>query len=104
MENKTFYKVLPTIQNAPLRDYLLHGYESRRDFEQALRRLVSRWKGRTGECIDMRHDFILLRFHDTPGGKPDEEWIPDYLLQPVPAQNESSDSSGEELDQAYGFT
>ena len=108
MTDKTFYQVLSTLDRAPLRDYLLHGYETRRDFEQALRRLVSRWQGRTGERIDERHGFLLLRFHDTPGGKPDEEWLPLYLLEPVAmpeymmAQDSSEEDAGE-LDRIYGF-
>ena len=39
------------------------------------------WKGRVGECIGERHEFRRLRFHDTPGGRPDEAWIPDYLMR-----------------------
>lgn len=103
-KNKHYYLVLSNIDRAPLRDYLLHGYETRRNFEQALYRLVSQWRGRTGECIDERHGFRLLRFHDTPGGKPDEEWLPVYLLQPVPPPPPDSSDSAEELDQAYEFT
>lgn len=107
MTDKTFYRVLTRIDRAPLRDFLLHGYETRRDFEQALRRLVSRWRGRTGERIDERHGFLLLRFHDTPGGKPDEAWLPHYLLEQVPEYNPtepgSSDVYASELDSAYEF-
>lgn len=105
MEDKRYYRVVSTLDHAPLRDYLLHGYETRRDFEQALHRLVSRWHGRTGESIDERHGFLRLRFYDTPGGKPDEEWLPLYLLQPVAmsdSEQESSDDSGE-LDIIFGF-
>lgn len=106
MEDKRYYLVLSTIVHAPLREYLLHGYETRRDFEDALRRLVSRWSGRTGECVGERHGFILLRFHDTLGGKPDEAWIPAYLLQPKenPAcDNQDDDEQIRELDRAFGF-
>lgn len=106
MADKTFYRVLSMLDRAPLRDYLLNGYMTRREFERALRQLLSRWKGRVGECIGNRHDFLLLRFHDTPGGKPDEAWLPRYLLEPVEHTEQPSDSSDkdtEELNAIYGF-
>lgn len=106
MEDKTFYRVLSTLDRAPLREYLMNGYMTRREFERALRQLLSRWKGRVGERIDNRHDFLLLRFHDTPGGKPDEAWLPRYLLEPVEHMEQPSDSSDkatEELNAIYGF-
>jgi len=105
-----FYRVLPGIEQAPLRDYLMHGYESELDFRHALRQLVNRWKRRVGECVGERNGFLLLRFHDTPGGRPDEAWLPKYLLQsaerPGYAAAEgpgSSDETEEELDRAFGF-
>ena len=79
MDEGRYYKVVSNLTNAPVRDYLLHGYETRRDFCDALDRIVRRWRGRVGERIDERHGFYLLRFHDTPGGKPDEE---DHLKKP----------------------
>lgn len=107
MTDKTFYQVLSTIDQAPLRDYLLHGYETRRDFEDALRRLVRRWQGRTGECIDERHGFLHLRFHDTPGGKPDEAWLPHYILRQssiaISTEQDELNVDTEELDRIYGF-
>ena len=107
-EEKLFFIVSSSLDGAPVRDHLLHGFESRRDFEAALRNLVSRWHGRVGECIDERHGFLLLRFHDTPGGKPDEEWLPRYLLQPadVPEymmEADNPDDVTRELDEAFGF-
>ena len=97
-------------EDAPLRDYLLHGYEERIDFYRAVRRLTERWHDRVGERIGERHGFLLLRFHDTPGGKPDEEWLPLYLLTevsdpgyPPPSEPSSSEELTAELDRAYGF-
>ena len=103
-----FYLVVSNLDRAPLADHLLHGYESRWDFYRALRRLLSRWKGRIGECVDERHGFLLLRFHDTPGGKPDEEWLPLYLLEPVEKpqyiqERVKRNDILEELDEAFGF-
>ena len=83
MENKGKMYVVMDIVRAPLDDHLLHGYETRADFRRELKLLSGRWKGRVGECVGERHGFLLLRFHDTPGGKADEEWIPRYLLEPV---------------------
>lgn len=105
---KQFFVVLPDIGRAPVRDHLLHGYETRRDFEDALWRLVNLWKGRVGECVEERHGFLRLRFHDTPGGKPDEEWLPMYLLDPaeMPEYMKSGGEPSDEekaLDEAFGF-
>lgn len=104
-----FYRVTTDLSRAPLRDHLWHGYTDRWDFRDAIRTLARRWKDRVGECVGERNGFLLLRFHDTPGGLPDEEWLPDYLLQPTtpPPAPESQDSeAGElerELDLAFGF-
>lgn len=102
-----YYTVASDILRAPLQDYLMHGYETRLDFRAAVRRLIDLWKGRTGECIDERNGFRLLRFHDTPGGMPDEEWLPGYLLDPseVPEYMvpEPVDEIERELDEAFGF-
>lgn len=102
-----FYLVLSDLRTAPLSKHLMHGYETRQDFQQALNRLLNRWKGRIGECINERHGFLLLRFHDTPGGKPDEAWLPEYLLQltdpPKYISNKDSDSSDQQLNDLFGF-
>lgn len=109
-QDRSFYQVKSSTDDAPLRDYLLHGYESRQEFYLAVRKIVLRWRGRIGERIDEKHGFFLLRFHDTPGGKPDEEWIPKYLLiadndyarnhiPPVAHQNKLYDV----LDDIFGF-
>ena len=105
-----FFRVASTISNAPLRDCLWHGYESRDDFKRGLRNLVGLWHDRVGECIEERNGFLRLRFHDTPGGVPDEEWLPSYLLHqvdPPPYITESRNSEEEELerelDEAFGF-
>ena len=108
-ERREFYQVVNTIWNMRLPDHLEHGYETERDFRQALDRLVTRWRGRVGESIGERHGFLLLRFHDTPGGMPDEEWLPRYLLKPVdappyiPSEPSSSEELTNEIDRAYGF-
>lgn len=102
-----FYQVKSNIDDAPVRDYLFHGWVSRREFEQALQRLVDRWCGRIGESVSTRHDFLLLRFFDTLGGKPDEAWLPTYLLQPVEPpvgiRDTPPDEQSEELDRIFGF-
>lgn len=105
------YLVLSDTGRVPLSEHLLHGYESRMDFRRAVRELADRWKGRVGECVGERHGFRLLRFHDTPGGRPDEEWIPNYLLQPADVPDgtpppEDPDQDGgkhEVVDGIFGF-
>ena len=108
--NREYYRVVSDLSKAPVNDYLMNGYESRWDFHRALSRLVNRWHDRVGEAVDEKHGFLFLRFHDTPGGLPDEEWLPRYLLESVPApdymQQNSTDSSEEiknELDKAFEF-
>ena len=110
MEKRTFYQVLSDLSRAPLRDHMLHGYEERQDFFNALRQLRDRWKDRIGECIEERDGFRHLRFHDTPGGKPDEAWLPDYLLLKVDMpdylremEEEVVDEQERELERALGF-
>ena len=108
MEDKKFYKVSSTIDRVPLRDHLLHGYEERQDFYMAVRKLTDRWHDRIGERIDERHGHYLLRFHDTPGGVPDEAWIPTYLLDPADTPEyllkmDSSDGTEDELSKVFGF-
>ena len=108
MDEGSFFRVVRDDTHAPLSDHLLHGYESRQDFRAAVRLLVDRWKGRVGECVGGRHGFLLLRFHDTPGGKPDEEWLPRYLLEPAEtpeymSEQKTADETETLLDQAFGF-
>lgn len=102
-----FYAVTEDLGRVPLRDHLWHGYEDKWDFYRALRGLARKWAGRVGECVDARHGFLLLRFHDTPGGMPDEEWFPEYLLReadaPVPVDGGHADEAGEAIDRAFGF-
>lgn len=108
--NRTFYTITSDMSRAPLRDHLMHGYETRRDFETALRELARRWQGRVGESVAERNGFHRLRFHDTPGGLPDEAWIPRYLLEQVPMpgylieqENNKPDPIEEELNRIFGF-
>lgn len=103
-----YYRVVTDLWDTPIPDHLAYGYESGRDFRHALWQLVGRWKGRVGERIDGRHGFLLLRFCDTPGGVPDEAWIPECLVQPAPPPEcgpewPADDGAGGELDRAFGF-
>ena len=105
MKEEGYYTVSGDLSRAPISDYLMHGYYSRWDFHEALYRLSRRWRGRVGKCVDRRHDFLLLRFYDTPGGMPDEEWLPAYLLDPAPAPPAPPppDPDEEELSSVFGF-
>lgn len=118
-----FYRVATDLRRAPLRDYLLYGFESDREFRDALLGLLDLWGGRTGEAvserswtgcegevIDHRHRDLRLRFHDTPGGCPDEAWLPLYLLDPVDVPDcfryhvpTSDELVNREMDEALGF-
>ena len=49
-----FYRVTDDIRRAPIRDYLDHGYETRQEFCDAVRELISRWGGREAECFEER--------------------------------------------------
>lgn len=84
-----------------------YGYEDDGDFRHAMWRLADYWRGRTGECVDERYGLLLLRFHDTPGGRPDEAWLPRFLLyetDPSVCVPPSCTTDGDvELDEAYGF-
>lgn len=97
-DNKKFYKVITDLYHARLPNHLEHGYETERDFRHALYKLSDYWKGRVGECVDERNGFCLLRYHDTPGGRPDEAWLPAYLLQEVPRPSYMDADHGEEPD------
>ena len=109
--DRKFYLVASKVDNALLQEHLWYGYESRQDFHDALYDIVTLWKDRIGECIDERHkgDFLRLRFHDTPGGKPDEAWLPRLILQPVPIPDYVKEMEAEkdpferDLDEAFGF-
>ncbi len=92
-----FYHVGKDMSRVPLGDYMDHGYESRKEFREAIEELIDRWGGRDGECIeerayhgkegeaiDERHIQLHLRFPDTPGARHDQAWLPRYLLTPVP--------------------
>lgn len=106
-EERQFYLVASNLRDAPIRNYMFHGYNNEDDFYDALHRLIDRWRGRIGESIGERHGFLLLRFHDTPGGKPDEAWLPRYLLKqtamPEYLREEQKDEAEIELDRAFGF-
>ena len=101
-----FFRVADTIDGLPIDDYLHHGYETRADFRDALRRLIGRWGGRIGRYVSERNKFLLLSFHDTPGGIPDEAWLPLYMLTPCAssiATPKTTDPMEQELNEAFGF-
>ena len=102
-----FYRVLSDLRTTPIGDYMFHGYESEHEFYRAVKRLIDRWADRVGEVVSEQHNFLLLRFHDTPGGRPDEAWLPRYLLAPAPVpdymQEDEPDPIEQELDEAFGF-
>lgn len=101
-----YYKVISTLWNRRLPDAREHGFTEDRDFRHTLWQMVDRWKGREGECVQERNGFMRIRFHDTPGGKPDEAWMPSFLLEETdapPGDPEPSDGLGDELDDAFGF-
>lgn len=103
-----FFRVATDADNAPLGDYLSHGYESRHDFRLALQRLCERWGGREGERCYEQHNFLLLRFYDVPGGGSEAAWLPYYLLTPCPVpdylqKDEKQEEINRLLDEAFGF-
>ena len=102
-----YFRVAKSLDELPLSDHLHHGYETREEFRYALRRLVERWGGRIGQQRDEKNKFLLLAFPDTPGGKPDEAWLPLYMLtpcdQPSWAVKREKNPLEQELDEAYGF-
>lgn len=101
-----YFLVADSIATLPLADHLQHGYEERRDFADALRRLIDRWGGRTGQHVGTRHGFLRLLFRDVPGGT-EECWLPLYMLTPCPMpdylKTEEEDPIIKELDDAFGF-
>lgn len=103
-----YFLVTKDVTAAPLDDYLHHGYEERYLFADALRKLLDRWGGRTGQHVGTRNGFLLLRFRDNPGGSTEEAWLPLYLLTPtaIPAYikpETAPDPATAELDEAFGF-
>lgn len=105
---REFFRVISDLWGVRLPDPPDYGYETERDFRHALWRLIDRWKNRVGECTDTRNGFLLIRFHDTPGGRPDEAWLPAILLERIEepaccASQEPPDDASKELDEAFGF-
>lgn len=101
-----FYRVITDMYHFRCPDPQEHGFESERAFRHALHRLIDRWCNRVGECIGKKYDHLLLRFHDTPGSKPDEALLPEYLLEVVEdydVETEEYDETEAELDKAFGF-
>lgn len=103
-----YYTITTTLRNVPLREHLQHGYEFEDDFRRAIRAMIERWRGRVGECIGEKNGFLLLRFHDTPGGIPDEARLPRYILEPCDTpqydtEDDREDEVQQEIDEAFGF-
>ena len=114
-----FYRVSRDMERVPVREYLDHGYEDRQDFRNAVRHIIERWGGRTGEEVDRKqHDRefyagdesrcqLRLRFRDAPGRTVEEAWLPMYLLDPVPMPDyllpPVIDEEQQELEEAFGF-
>lgn len=94
----------------PTEDHLEQGYENEVDYRCALLRTYRKWRGRIGRCIDRRNGFVKIQFVDTPGGKQDVVWLPDFLLHETTDEEvEGYDVSDpenpleQELDRAFGF-
>jgi hypothetical protein len=100
-----YYVVVNNVTQRLIDEHMMHGYADKWDFLKALRSILELWKGRVGECVEERYGFLCLRFHDTPGGKPDEAKIPIYLLEPTeaPPEEEREVEFTKELDEAFGF-
>lgn len=100
-----YYRVLCHQGNVP-EDYLSLGFSSRQELSDAIELLIERWGDRVGECIARKHEFLRLRFRDTPDGWPEEKWLPRYLLESAePPESRYTKPSDEEaeLDRAFGF-
>lgn len=107
-QSSGYFRVDANLTRAPLDRHIEHGYEDRNEFRDALSRLIELWGCRVGEQTETRNKFIRLRFHDTPGGKADEAWLPIYLLRPCSTPEymkpeSKKDPFIEELDDAFGF-
>ena len=104
---RKFYRVITDMYHFRCPDPQEHGFETERAFRHALHKLVDRWRNRVGECIGRKYDHLLLRFHDTPGSKPDEALLPEYLLETVEdyemEEAEERDETEAEVDKAFGF-
>lgn len=100
----SFYRVR-TDTDYKTSDHLRHGYEEECDYQRSLRLLQKRFAGRVGEAIDSRHDFLLLRFSDTPDRSDTTIWLPRLLLQetPPPRREAETDPVEAMLDEVFGF-
>ncbi len=103
-----FFRVDNNLSRAPLDRYTEHGYETRREFRDALCQLMDWWSDRIGECIGARNGFLKLRFADMPGNVKEDVWLPLYLLCPCPMPrylipSPPPDPIEEELDRVFGF-
>ena len=110
MKERKFFRVIPHTWYLKLPDPQMNGYENETLFRQAVDKLVNLWGKRTGEAISERNGFYYIRFHDTPGGRFDEAWLPKYILEPVPApeyvatiEENVVDDVTQQMNEAYGF-
>lgn len=91
-----YYRVTTDLSHAPLADYHQHGFESSKEMRESVLALAERWRGRKGECIeerlyrdrwgnpDEKTRMLHLKFHDAPGGFPEDAWLPVYICTPIP--------------------
>lgn len=107
--DRKYYRVITNLYDTKIPDPLEYGYEYASDFRHALWQLIDVWKKRAGEAIDERNGFRLLRFHDTPGGRPDEAWIPCCLMveeenpEYTAPEPQEVDELTAEIDSIFGF-
>lgn len=103
-----YFRVDNDLSRAPIDRYTEHGYETRKEFCEALTHLVDWYGDRIGERRADRNGFLQLRFADMPGNFKEDKWIPLYLLRPCPMPDylkppPPPDPIEEELDRAFGF-
>jgi len=103
-----YFRVDNDLSRAPIDRYTEHGYETRKEFCEALTHLVDWYGDRIGERRADRNGFLQLRFADMPGNFKEDKWIPLYLLHPCPMPDylkppPPPDPIEEELDRAFGF-
>lgn len=105
-ESTKYYKVIDKIKRFPP-DHHQYGYETEFMFTDAVTALHRRWAGKSGRCIEEKNDFACIRFYNKYKSY-DDVWIPDFLLQRVPSQEEEGSESpeqelNEQLDSIFGF-
>lgn len=106
-DERKYYRVTTDLYHLKLPSPMDYGYESESDFREAVNKLARFWYDRMGYSVDDRNGFLRIRFTDTPGGMPDEAWMPKFLLIPIPPppaeEKEEEDEMIRELDDILGF-